>query len=77
MYLCVRGIDFVSFYDFCIRFWDCYDSVVFLVYHFIYSTPAGEIYHAVADETTAHISKMVSKQRSNKKRTRLKVCLLW
>ena len=35
-------------------------------------TPAGEIYHAVADETTAHISKMVSKQRSNKKRTRLK-----
>jgi len=34
MYLCVRGIDFVSFYGFCIGFWDCSDSVVFLVFHF-------------------------------------------
>jgi hypothetical protein len=23
MYLCVRGIDLTSFYDFDIRFWDC------------------------------------------------------
>jgi len=28
-YLCVRGIDFASFYDFSIGFWNCSDSVVF------------------------------------------------
>jgi hypothetical protein len=28
VYLCVRGIDFVSFYDFAIGFWNCSDSVV-------------------------------------------------
>jgi hypothetical protein len=27
MYLCVRGIDFVSFYDSDIWFWNCSDSV--------------------------------------------------
>ena len=33
----VLGIDFVSFYDFAIRFWTCYDSVVFLfIAHYIY-----------------------------------------
>ncbi|VDI55832.1 tudor domain-containing protein 1/4/6/7 [Mytilus galloprovincialis] len=35
-------------------------------------TPTGEIYHAVADESTAHIAKMVSKQRTTKKRKSLK-----
>jgi len=30
MYLCVRGIDFASFYDFAIGLWNCSDSVVFL-----------------------------------------------
>jgi len=33
----VLGIDFVSFYDFAIRFWTCYDSVVFLFFkYYIY-----------------------------------------
>ena len=39
----VLGIDFVSFYDFGIRFWTCYDSVVFLFFtYYIYPahTPA-------------------------------------
>jgi len=36
MYLCVRVIDFDSFYDFDIRFWNCSDSVVFFVFHFWY-----------------------------------------
>jgi len=31
MYLCVRGIKFVSFYGFLIEFWSCSDSVVFFV----------------------------------------------
>ena len=35
MYLCVRGFNFASFYNFSIRFWNCSDSVVFFVYHFI------------------------------------------
>ena len=29
MYLCVSGIIFDSFYDFSIRFLNCFDSVVF------------------------------------------------
>ena len=32
MYICVKGIDFASFYDFCIGFWNCSDSVVFCVF---------------------------------------------
>jgi hypothetical protein len=36
MYLCVRGIDFVSFYDFPIGFWNCSDSVLFFVCFSIY-----------------------------------------
>jgi hypothetical protein len=28
-YLCVRGIDFVSYYDFSIGVWNCSDSIVF------------------------------------------------
>ena len=36
MYLCVRGVDFVSLYDFDISFLNCSDSVVFFcVFHFI------------------------------------------
>ena len=34
MYLCVRGIDFAYFYDFSIRRWNFFDSVVFFVFHF-------------------------------------------
>jgi len=34
MYLCVRGIDFVPFYEFDIGFWKCSHSVVFLFYSF-------------------------------------------
>ena len=34
MYMCPRDIDFVSFYDFSIEFWNCSDSVVFLVFVF-------------------------------------------
>jgi hypothetical protein len=32
---CVGGIDFASFYDFYICFWNCFDSVVFFIFHFI------------------------------------------
>jgi hypothetical protein len=34
MYLCVRGIDFASFYDFDTGFWKSSDSVVFSVFPF-------------------------------------------
>ena len=30
MYMCVMDIDFASFYDFFIGFWNCSDSMVFL-----------------------------------------------
>ena len=29
MYLCAKGIEFASFYDFAIGCWNCLDSVVF------------------------------------------------
>jgi hypothetical protein len=32
MYLCVKGIDFDSLYDFGIWFWNCSDNVVFFVF---------------------------------------------
>ena len=32
MYLCISGIDFSSFYDFDIWFWNCSDSVIFFVF---------------------------------------------
>jgi hypothetical protein len=32
MSMCVRGINFVSSYDFSARFWNCFDSVVFFVF---------------------------------------------
>ena len=35
MYLCARGIDFTSFYDLFILFWNCYDSVVLLLLFWI------------------------------------------
>jgi len=35
MYLCVSDIDFASFYDFTVWFRNCFDSVVFFVFHFI------------------------------------------
>ena len=35
LYLYVRSIDFPSFYDFDILFWNCSDSVVFFIFHFI------------------------------------------
>jgi hypothetical protein len=35
MYLCVRIIDCVSFCDFSIGFWNCSNSVVYFVFHFI------------------------------------------
>ena len=36
MYLYINGIDFASsFYDFSFGFWNCCDSVVFFVFHFI------------------------------------------
>ena len=31
LYMCVMGINFVSFYDFSIGCWNCSDSVVFLL----------------------------------------------
>ena len=34
MYMCVRGINFDSFYCFSVWFWECSDSVVFFVFHF-------------------------------------------
>ena len=35
MYMCVRSIDYASFYDFSIRFWHCSNRVELLVFHFI------------------------------------------
>jgi len=35
MYMCIRGINFAFFYDFSVRFCNCCDGVVFLVFHFI------------------------------------------
>ena len=35
MYLCVRSIEFMSFYEFEIWFWNCSDSVVIFVFNFI------------------------------------------
>jgi len=35
MYLGVKGIDFASFYDFSIWYWNCSYSVVIFVLHFI------------------------------------------
>jgi len=35
MYLCVRGINFVSIYDFVVGFRNCSDSGVFFVFRFI------------------------------------------
>jgi len=32
IYLCVKVIDFFSFYDFDILFWSCSESVVFFVF---------------------------------------------
>jgi hypothetical protein len=37
MYLCARGIDFTSFYDFSIEYWNCSDNGVFFVFHFIFA----------------------------------------
>ena len=39
IYVCVRGIDFASFHKFDTGFWNCWNSVVFSVFHFfvIYS----------------------------------------
>ena len=34
IYLCIRGIDFASFYDFDIWFWNCFDIVSFSGFHF-------------------------------------------
>ena len=30
MYMCVRAVNFVFFYDFSIEFWNCPDNVIFL-----------------------------------------------
>ena len=38
MFMRVNGIDFASFYDFDIVFWNCSDSVVFFAFHFICQT---------------------------------------
>jgi len=35
MYLCVRGVECASFYDYSIGSWKCSDSVVFFIFHFI------------------------------------------
>ena len=32
---CIRGINFASFYNFSIRLWKCYNSLLSLVFHFI------------------------------------------
>jgi len=43
MYLCVRGIDSDSFYDFSIGFWNCSDNWIFFVFHFIEQHQIGYI----------------------------------
>jgi hypothetical protein len=52
MYLCVRGIDFASFYDFSIVFWKCSHSVIF--FSSLYSSSfslvkMAEIYCSIKD----------------------------
>jgi hypothetical protein len=37
MYLCVVGINFASFYNYAIVFWNCSDSVVHFVFSFYYN----------------------------------------
>jgi len=39
MYLCVKGIDFVSSYDFDIWIWNCSVSVVFVIFQLIIYRP--------------------------------------
>jgi hypothetical protein len=41
VYLCIRVIDFTSFYNFSIGFWNCFDSVVFVVFHWYCVTIAN------------------------------------
>jgi hypothetical protein len=36
MFLCARGVDFISFYEFSIGFWKYSDSVVFFVLRFFF-----------------------------------------
>ena len=49
MYMCVRGIDYASFYDFSIRFWHCSNRVELLVFHFI--TLAGILCNHISKYT--------------------------
>ena len=35
--MCLRGIDFATFYNFSIEIWNCSNSMVFSVFHFIAS----------------------------------------
>ena len=35
MHVCVNGVDFTFFYDFDIWFWNCSESVVFFILHFV------------------------------------------
>jgi hypothetical protein len=37
MYMCLRGIDFGTFYNFSIAIWNCSNIMVFSVFHFIAS----------------------------------------
>jgi len=75
MYLCLRGIDLTSFYDFDFWFWNCFDSVVFFVFHFIISksfsnrrsliTPE-QTYNFIFRSTTLHKYHQVTEDGLNK-----------
>ena len=45
VYLCVyRGVDFASFYDFDILFWNCTDRMVFLTFFNYYRVNISKLY---------------------------------
>ena len=52
MYLCVKGVDISSFYDFDIWFWNCSDSVVFFAFSFYY--PSFEIHLDILHVDTSY-----------------------
>ena len=49
--ICVSGIDFASFNDFSIRFWNCSDSVALFVFHFIVGEHCGRLYRQMGSST--------------------------
>ena len=54
MYICLMGIDFVSFYDFSIRFRNCSDSVLFFWLFQLHIMCEWVIIYSKSDEKMHH-----------------------